>query len=369
MQRPAGRPFPPIVFKKNINIWMHAYVRQCIRSNFTVKGPVHIIFALVDHYEPYWNKASDGKALDRVRAWHEKLPAISCRFKDSGGAHPRHTFFYPEEEYTYECLSILEDICGQGIGDVEIHLHHDNDTEEGLRQKLVRFKSLLNEKHGFLHKDSSGEILYGFIHGNWALDNSRKDGRLCGVNNELTVLKETGCYADFTMPSAPSETQTEKTNSIYYAKDDPEAPKSHDTGTDAEVGVAATDDLLLVQGPLTLNWGNRKMGFLPKIENSDLSACNPPTHDRVDLWIKQHIHVKGRPEWIFVKVHTHGTQESNMNMLFNGGLEKMYAYLEDKYNDGENYMLHYVSAWEMYNIIKAAEAGETGNPSKFYEYL
>ncbi|MEW6003624.1 MAG: hypothetical protein AB1638_13395, partial [Nitrospirota bacterium] len=212
------------------------------------------------------------------------------------------------------------------------------------------------------------EILYGFIHGNWALDNSRKDGRWCGVNNELRILRETGCYADFTMPSAPSETQTRKINSIYYAKDNPEEPKSHDTGVDVEAGKAPYGDLMLIQGPLALDWKRRKWGMFPRIENSELSYSNPPTPERIDLWINQFIHIKGRPDWIFVKVFTHGAQEKNMNYLLYGGLEKMYAYLDEKYNNGKDYLLHYVSAWEMYNIIKAAEAGETGSPSEYKHY-
>ena len=64
------------------------------------------------------------------------------------------------------------------------------------------------------------------------------DGRCCGVNDEIDILRETGCYADFTLPSSPSPTQTRKINSIYYAVDDPLEPKSHDWGTD--VGRAAS---------------------------------------------------------------------------------------------------------------------------------
>ena len=58
-----------------------------------------------------------------------------------------------------------------------------------------------------------------------------------------------------------------------------------------------------------------------------------------------------------------------METLLDGGLETLYRYLGEKYNDGKEYMLHYVSAWEMYNVIKAAEAGETGDPSDFRNYL
>src|SRR5439155_815789 len=145
----------------------------------------------------------------------------------------------------------LAGLCRAGYGEVEIHLHHDNDTAANLRRTLLNFKATLHEQHGLLGRDRrTNEVAYGFIHGNWALDNARSDGRWCGVNNELDVLRETGCYADFTLPSAPSPTQTHKINSIYYACDDPLRPLSHNTGRDVGTGAAPDKALLLIQGPL-----------------------------------------------------------------------------------------------------------------------
>src|SRR3546814_14139032 len=106
-----------------------------------------------------------------------------------------------------------------------------------------------------------------------------------GLDNELTLLRELDCYADFTMPSAPSPTQTTTINSIYYATDDPVRPKSHDTATPARVGVPGRGDLLLVQGPLGLNWPDRRHGIIPPIENSDIPANYPPTPARVAGWL------------------------------------------------------------------------------------
>jgi hypothetical protein len=47
----------------------------------------------------------------------------------------------------------------------------------------------------------------------------------------------------------------------------------------------------------------------------------------------------------------------------------MYSYLERSYNDGRDYVLHYVTARETYNIIKAAEAGKTGNPGDYRDFI
>jgi hypothetical protein len=157
-------------------------------------------------------------------------------------------------------------------------------------------------------------------------------------------------------------------NAIYYATDDPVKPKSHDTGELVRVGGKASGDLLIVQGPLGLNWRNRRFGIVPRIENADVRRACPPTPDRVDAWIDIGVHVEGRPEWVFVKIHTHGTQERDMDTLLGDAADRMHRHLEQNYNDGKRYVLHYVTAREVYNIIKAAEAGLTGNPHDYRDY-
>lgn len=342
---------------RQMHIWIGESIRRSVgRKPKICSEPIHIFVAITDHFEPAWQRPSYEQECTRVETWVRRYPVIAAKHRDADGRHPQHTFFYPEEEYRPEHLDKLAQLCKAGFGDVEIHLHHDHDTAAGLREKLLRFKMTLHERHGLLHRnDQTGEIEYGFIHGNWALDNARKDGKWCGVNNELIVLRETGCYADFTMPSAPSDTQTRKINSIYYAVDDPLCPKSHDNGTEVEVGKAPAGDLMIIQGPLALNWASRKWGILPRIENGELSSENPPTPERIDRWIRQHIHVKGQPYWIFVKLHTHGAQEQNFDVLLGQPMDAMLFYLETAYNDGQRYQLHYVTAREMYTLIRAAE--------------
>ena len=280
-----------------------------------------------------------------------------------------HTFFYPEEEYREEHLEKISALCSKGFGEIEVHLHHDNDTAEGLAEKISGFLQTLDEKHHAVARNrETGNYQFAFIHGNWALDNSRRDGRWCGVDNELNVLANLGCYADFTLPSAPCETQTAKVNSIYYAKGEHGKSKSHNNGVDVEVGKPASGDLMIVQGPLCLNWGQKKFGVLPRIENSDIRQNLPPSQQRIDMWVKCGIQVKRQPQWRFIKIHTHGTQDNDIDTILGEPVDEMFTYLENKYNDGEKYILHYVSAREMYNIIVAAESGKTGNPGNYRDF-
>jgi hypothetical protein len=355
----GGLVVAALVRSRNLDQWLGGHLRRSLlRRPAATSGPVDLFVCVADHFEPLWQNASVERQRARLDEWTERYPDLARRHRDHYGRPHQHTFFYPAEEYVAEHIDRLADLHRRGLGDVEVHLHHDDDTADNLRLTLSGFSRTLHESHGLLRvEEQTGKILYGFIHGNWALDNSRSDGRFCGVNNELVVLRETGCYADFTFPSAPSRTQTRKVNSIYYATDDPDRPKSHDSGIDVQVGGAAQGDLMIVQGPLTLNWRSRKFGLLPRIESGEISGDALPTPERVDLWVKQHIHVIGRPDWVFLKLHTHGAQERNFEALLGPPMEGMLSYLERAYNDGERYRLHYVTAWEMYQAIKAAERG------------
>lgn len=353
---------------RNMELWIGSYL--CRTPPLVTDRPVHVMFCFVDHFEPMWHGADVDTQRARVDRWCKDYRALASQHRDADGRPPQHSFFYPEEEYAPEYLDKLAELCADGYGEIEVHLHHDNDTEENFRESITRFCRVLHERHGAIPRDPvSGELRFGFIHGNWCLDNSRPDGRWCGINNELILLRELGCYADFTMPSAPSDTQTKTINSIYYASDDPRAPKSHDDGTPVRVGGHASGDLMLIQGPLGLNWRKRKFGVIPSIENADVRGGQPPSPGRVDDWVRTGVHVEGRPEWVFVKIHTHGTQEGDMDTLLGAPTDAMHTYLEKAYNDGKRYVLHYVSAREAYNIAKAAEAGLEGNPHLYRDHV
>jgi len=327
------------------------------------------MFCFADHFEPRWHGADLETERRRVARWADEYPRLCAGRADADGCPPRHTFFFPSEEYRSEHIDRLVDLGRQGLGEIEVHLHHDRDTSEGLRTNLEEFLRRLMT-HGAIPVDpKNGQPLWAFVHGNWALDNSRPDGRWCGVNDELSVLASLGCYADFTLPSAPDRTQTSTINSIYYATDDPSQPKSHDKGAPVVVGGSPSGQLMIVQGPLGLRW-KRRFGLpVPGIENGDVRESHPPTRQRVDYWVKTGVHVRGRPEWVFVKIHTHGTKEVDMPALLGGPVAQMFDYLERRYNDGVNYRLHYVTAREMYNIARAAECKLTGDPGRFRDLV
>jgi len=358
---------------RNVHLWLPTYIKNIVKTKLkscNKTDNIKILFTICDHYEPYWNNADKKKAYERVKKWVDHYPTIATSHRDDYGNHPKHCFFYPEEEYDENLINLIGEICKNGLAETEIHLHHDNDTPEILKSTLIRFKKILHEKHGLLSRDkNSGEIKYGFIHGNWALDNSRPDGRYCGINDEITILQETGCYADFTMPSAPSDTQTKTINSIYYAIDDPNKPKSHDTGIPAEAGRTQHKGLLCLQGPLCLNLTHRKFGIIPRIENGCLANDIPMTAHRVQLWAKQKIHVRGRPDVIFIKLYCHGAQDDTIESFFKYDMLNTIYTLLREFCDANNHCLLYVSARQMYNIVKGLEADPHRLPENLRDFL
>jgi hypothetical protein len=350
--------------------WLLPYLAQASKRRRPQKGkPLHLLLCLADHFEPKWGQAPMEVADARLATWVEQYPRALGRFNDSDGRPPRHSFFVPLEEYEPDHLEALAELCRQGYGEVEVHLHHDNDGSESLRQNLNDYKELLVGRHGLLsrHRDT-GQLAYGFIHGNWALDNSRPDGRWCGVNNELDILRETGCYADFTLPSAPSPTQTRKINSIYYAVDDPDRPKSHNWGTDVGGAPAPAHALLLIQGPLLLDWGRRRRGLLPGVENGCIQNNQLPSLRRLELWLRARVQVPTRPDWFFVKLHTHGAKECNQKVLLGEPIIRFHQALAQRARKDAHFHYHYVTAREMFNLVKAAEAGWSGSVEDALDY-
>ncbi len=319
--------------------------------------PTHVFVCVADHFEPNWHAATPAQQKERVARWMLEYGRSVEAIEDSRGRRPQHTFFYPVECYDASLIDDLTQLVRGGYGDIEVHLHHEDDNADRLREFLNMSVNRLHDKHGLLSSDSAGNLRYGFIHGNWALDNSHPQGRWCGVNNELTILRETGCYADFTMPAAPHGAQTQTINSIYYAVDDPDQPKSHDRGVAAAVGVRPpASGLLMIQGPLLVS--QRRPWSKPTLENGNLAALQPPTGQRLVDWLKARVTVKHCENWSFIKLHTHGAPEANADVLLGKAMRRFHQSLSE-YASQCGFQYYYVTAREMAQLVAQAEHGLT----------
>lgn len=354
--------------RKHLHRWILGYGLHRLRTRALPKtgSVVHVLFAVCDHFEPLWGHAGDAEGARRVSEWEHRYPELARDFRDADGRPPRHTFFFPGEQYRPAYLESLANLARAGFGEVELHLHHDDDSAANLSND-IRSYTRAYASHGHLSRDRAGRARYGFIHGNWCLANSRHDGKYCGVDSELRVLFDTGCYADFTFPSAPDETQPGIVNQIYWPTGDPSSAKAHESGTRARVGTKVDGRILMIQGPLAL--ARRAGGSRIRIDSGALTANDPGTPDRIETWVSQKIHVEGRPDWVFVKVHTHGAPDAHGASLLGEPGRAMHAALTSRYNDGTHFALHYVTAREMFNIALSAIDGRRGDPNEYRDYL
>jgi hypothetical protein len=361
------------IFNKRLDILAMSAFAKLFTGNFGSKtnplGTRHIMFSIVDHFEPYHGDATDIEAIERVESWQTNYPLMANKHTDADGCHPRHTWFYPPH-CNLKHLVALVNLSHKGYGEVEMHLHHNHmppfpDTSETLKNKILKCVEDYS-KHGIFCLPD-GTKTFAFVHGDWSLDNACGD-EICGVNDEISILRECGCYADFTFPSL-GIAQPGIINKMYYVKDDPHKPKSYNKGKEVISGGKSWGDLLMVTGI----FGARLVRLFPfpkvSIECSGLDGIIPPSSERIDYWIDNAVSVKGRPDWLFIKLHVHGAVESAWSGQLFQGAHDMYGYLESQYNDGNKYRLHYVSAREMFNIVKAAESEKYGDPNDYRNFV
>ena len=383
----AVRKNPAAVSKLLWNLpWLVRYpfsraraIGQSIVENI---GTHHLIFVVANHFEPAYNEEPNGKGgygvpmdvdsqLRRFDEWSRDAYAIGNAVRDCNGTPFRHTNFYPAEQYHRKILDRMAQLQADGLGEVEIHLHHgvdEPDNKESLRRSLVEFRDLLAQEHKCLSREGKdGSPRYAFVHGNWALANSAQ-GRFCGVDSEMEILAQTGCYADMTLPSAPDISQVPRINSIYQCGRPLYERKPHRSGRSLAVGDSIKLPIIFT-GPLLLDW-RRSTSFVPRprVETGDITRKAPLDVERFNLWRSARIGVRGRPDWIFIKLFCHGFFEGDQPTLVGERMREFWERVFEVSQANGAFRIHFATAREAFNMAYAAVDGYAGDPGKYRDY-
>jgi hypothetical protein len=335
----------------------------------------HIIFTIADHFEPSWsaNGLLDlDSQLRRLDEYYEMARQTGEALIDADGTKFRHTNFYPAEQYDRRILDKMAHLQAEGLGETEIHLHHGvdaPDTAENLRKVLLEFRDCLANEHKLLSRfDGAGDPKYAFVHGNLALANSCS-GRFCGVDEEMQILADTGCYADMTLASAPDESQVSMINKIYECGFPLTEKAPHRRGKSLEVGRNHTQLPMILTGPLVFNWTRTIKGLpVPRLEDGALVNNQPMDLARFNRWKNANITVKGRTDWIFVKLYCHGFFTHDQSACIGENVREFFGKIIENGEKTGDYKIYFASARESANMVFAAIDGQKGTPGDFRDY-
>lgn len=347
------------IYVRKYHVFLADYLRGSVAGLMAAPAdaPTHLFVLFTDHFEPDYDVA-------KVKDWANRYAILAARHRDSAGRAPQHTFFYPGEQSSPEIYEILRGLTAAGLGEVELHYHHHYDTSEMLKPKLEEAVAEFNRYGFLLTKD--GKTHFAFIHGNSGLDNSNGN-EMCGVTDEIRMLRGLGCFADFTFPSLFEDSQPRSVNSIYATRDD-DGAKSYDRRlplTDLRDGKA---DLMIFQGPLIFSPSMSLRHLFLDLDDGDIHGAEHASPTRADRWVRANVHVGARPDWVFVKLFAHGiSTPEDAESCLGEDFDTTLSYLERTYNDGKRYVLHYISAREAYNLARAAAEGATGSPEKYVD--
>lgn len=359
----AGRTMPPYLWQR-----------------LTKPSPqrrVHLIICIADHFEPssvpgnFAGYAPRDVQLRRLETWCQEYPVNFADFEDNDGRRFVHTYFYPAEQYDRGIVQQIADLCHAGWGELEIHLHHgvpEPDTAENTRRQLVAFRDALAHQHGCLSYETGDNTpKYAFVHGNYSLANCAH-GFACGVDDEMQILADTGCYVDMTFPtSAFHPAQIAKVNSLYECDGPLSEQAPHRSGVNLKAGRPISKLPFIVQGPWALDFDRAARSGFARIENGALTGAKPPSLRRLQLWKRAAITVAGRPDWIFIKLDAHGMYPDDTDTVLRRPMQHFLRELIAGAAERKE-ILHFVTAREMANIVLAACDGKEGNPGEYRNY-
>lgn len=112
--------------------------------------------------------------------------------------------------------------------------------------------------------------------------------------------------------------------------------------------------LLMMQGPLLVRQSH--VWSRPRIENGNIASLQPPTLERLRDWMRARVKVRGQDEWLFIKLHAHGAQEKNDDVLLGQAMHQFHRALRD-FSAQQGFQFYYATAREMAQLVAQAEQG------------
>ena len=89
---------------------------------------------------------------------------------------------------------------------------------------------------------------------------------------------------------------------------------------------------------------------------------------RLNVWRKLAIGVKGQPNWIFIKLHCHSMDRADHEAVGGELKRRFLKEITSAAAEDRGLSLHFTTAREMVNLALAACDGRDGDPGQFRDY-
>jgi hypothetical protein len=184
----------------------------------------------------------------------------------------------------------------------------------------------------------------------------------------MQVLAETGCYADFTLPSTPHQSQVSRINAIYECGNPLDLARPHRSGPSVTTGRRPALPIIF-EGPLVFDWSRRIRGLpVPRIDDGALAKNYPLSIERFERWRSAGVSVAGRRNWIFVKLYSHGFFDWDQDAMIGAQMRRFMTEVLDVAEKTGSFRVHFASAREAFNMVMAAVDGHGGSPGSYRNY-
>jgi hypothetical protein len=123
---------------------------------------------------------------------------------------------------------------------------------------------------------------------------------------------------------------------------------------------------VIVDGPLVFDWSRRKAGIpVPRVDDGAMAANYPLSVARFNRWRGANIGVRGRPDWVFVKLYCHGFFPWDYDQMIGEPVRVFWSEVMDLAERTGQFKLHFASAREVFNMIMAAVQNQSGDPGLY----